>query len=82
MITFLLARLHRTRLHELVAARELPTEFAPDVVRIACPKCGDEFFADLEPEEEPILLDQAEWAAVVRLDEECPDHAHRFEVDQ
>ena len=64
---FLLARIHRARLRELVA----------------CPRCGDEYFADLNPNEsEPQWLQEDEWEALVRLDEECPDHAHRFVVGE
>ena len=83
MTTFLMARIHPGRLRELVAAWNLPPEYAPiDMIIVACPRCGAEFFPDLDPEEEPITLEEDEWAARVRLDGECPDHAHRFEVGE
>ena len=77
---FLHARIHHARLRELSATGDAPADFARDVVFVHCPKCGDAYFADLAPEEEPWLLDDEEWAAVVHLDAECPDHAHRFSV--
>ncbi len=77
---FLHARIHHARLHELSATGQTSADFARDVVFVHCPTCGDAYFADLDPEEEPQLLDDEEWAAQTRLAGECPDHAHRFTV--
>ena len=80
-ITFLLARLHHARLRELVAGYGIPAELVPEPRIIQCPRCGDEFFADIDPAgDEPRWLEEDEWEALVRLDGECPDHAHRFAV--
>lgn len=67
------ARVHRTRLRELIAAVPVFGDQSPEPLMIACPACGDEFFADLEA---------LEWGALVRLEGECPDHAHRFAVGE
>ncbi len=72
MTVFLHARIHRARWRALIAA---------EPVLIACPTCGTAYAADLEPEEEPVELEADEWAALVRLDAECPDHPHRFSVN-
>ena len=77
------ARLHRARLRELVTGHAIPAELVAAPLLIACPRCGDEFFADLGPDEsEPRFYESDEWEAVVRLDRECPDHAHRFAVGE
>lgn len=76
---FLLATLHRARYRELVAESggDLPLEpFTLD-----CPKCGAVYLADLAPEDEPWDIEEQEWAALVRLDAECPDHPHRFTAE-
>ena len=75
------ARVHRARYRELVAAEGLALDGAPDVPLFACPRCGDEFFLDLENDREVWDEEALEWAAIVRLDEECPDHAHRCAID-
>jgi hypothetical protein len=74
------ARIHRAELRALIAASPIFGEQPPEPVLIACPRCGDEYVADLGPYDEPETLEGDEWAALVRLDEECPDHAHRFSV--
>ena len=77
---FLHAGIHHARLDELRTGVASPFEFARAVVFVACPVCGDSYFADLSPDDEPALLDADEWAAQVKLVDECPDHAHRFSV--
>jgi hypothetical protein len=77
-MVFLLASLHRDRYRQLVA--ETGGELPPEPFTIACPKCGDLCIADLGPDDEPQALELQEWAALVRLDAECPDHAHRVAV--
>ena len=75
------ARVHRARYRELVAAEGLALDAAPEPVLFACPRCGDEFFLDLDTDTEPWDVEEAEWQAVTRLDGECPDHAHRFVIE-
>jgi hypothetical protein len=53
-----------------------------DVLLIGCPRCRDQYFADIEREAEPLALQEARWAARVRLAEECPDHSHWFVVGE
>lgn len=67
-------------LRALIAQVPLFGEQPPEPVMIACPRCGDDYFADLAPYEEPATLEEDEWAALVRLEVECPDHAHRFTI--
>lgn len=50
-------------------------------VIIGCPSCGVWYFADLAAGEEPPELEVAVWEGEERLLAECPDHAHRFEVE-
>ena len=80
MVRFLMARVHRGRYRQLVAGAGLPSEAVPDVALIACPVCGHEYFADLEPGAEPWDEEALEWLALELLAGECPDHAHRFVV--
>ncbi len=77
---FLHARVHHARLRELSAAGDSPADFAQDLVFVHCPVCGDAYFADLDPGDEPVLQDGMEWAAQAHLAGECPDHAHWFRV--
>ena len=79
---FLHAQLHLYRLRELITSVPVFGDRPPEPLLIACPKCGDQFFGDLEPYEEPWDLEALEWAALVRLEGECPDHAHRFAVGE
>ena len=62
------------------SAEGLALDAAPEPVLFACPRCGDEFFLDLDHDCEVWDADALEWQALVRLDGECPDHPHRFEV--
>ena len=76
------AGVHRARFRELVAGEGLPAELVPEVRRIACPHCGDWYFAELDPaESERFDLEAREWAALVRLEGECPDHPQNFVVE-
>ncbi len=49
----LMARVHRGRYRQVVASIGLLVAEVPDVALIACPRCGDEYFADLERGAEP-----------------------------
>ena len=79
---FLHARIYRQRYRELIAEVPVFGDRPPEPFTIACPKCGDVYLAELAPYDEPWDLEEQEWEAVVRLDDECPDHAHRFEVGE
>ena len=68
------AVLHRDRIRLLWQNEPLK------LVLVICPKCGDEFFADLESSGDPSELDDESCEALTRLERECPDHAHRFVV--
>jgi hypothetical protein len=74
------ARIHRADLRELIAASPIFGAQPPEPVMIACPRCGDEYLADLAPHEEPLELEAEERAALERLEGECPDHAHKFDT--
>ena len=78
---FLLAAVHRADYRRQVEAAGVPLDHAPEVVDVRCPRCGALYVADLEPDEEPWDLEALEWAAIKRLDAECPDHAHAFAVE-
>jgi hypothetical protein len=74
------ARIHRDELRALIVAAPIFGEMPPEPLLIACPRCGDEYVADLGAYEEPVTMEEDEWAALMRLDGECPDHAHRFTI--
>ena len=79
-VRLLLALLHRADYRRQVEAAGVPLDHAPDPVEVRCPRCGALYVADLEPDAEPWDLEALEWAATVRLEAECPDHAHAFAV--
>ena len=75
------AGVHRARFRELVAGEDLLAELVPEVLRLACPRCGDWYVADLDPEvPEPWDLEGQEWAALQVLGRLCSDHVHSFQV--
>jgi hypothetical protein len=76
---FLLASLYRREYRAMIAAEGIPLDVAPDPV-VRCPRCDVLYVADLAPDADPWDLEAAEWQAVVRLDGECPGHAHAFGV--
>ena len=78
---FLHARIHRVRLLQLMATWRARRVGLPDVLLISCPRCRDQYFADVERNVELLALQEARWAARVRLAQECPDHPHRFTVE-
>lgn len=45
-----------------------------------CPTCQYPYLAVLDPHEATRDLQGDVWKALRRLNQECPDHAHRFEV--
>jgi hypothetical protein len=78
---FLLAAVHRAAYRRQVEAAGVPLDHAPDLVDVRCPRCGDLYVADLEPDDEPSDLEALEWAATLKLEAECPDHPHAFAVE-
>ncbi len=81
-VRFLLASLYRAEYRALIAAEGIPLDVVPDVVDVACPRCGALYVAELAPDEEPWELEAREWMALCRLNTECPNHAHRFVVSE
>ncbi len=77
---FLHAGIYRDRLRDLTAARAKigQDDTLPGSELLRCPRCSAPYLFDLEPDEEPITWDEAEWLAAVRLNDECPDHPHMF----
>ena len=47
-----------------------------------CPRCGWTYLADTEEDLDVGGADDYEYAATVRLERECPDHAHAFVVGE
>ena len=79
---FLHAQPHLYRLRELITSVPVFGERPPEPVVIRCPRCLDQWFADLEPYEELSDLEELEWEAQAKLFKECPDHSHRFTVGE
>ena len=80
MTRFLHARLHGNRLQDLACRESLGGDPLVPLVVVFCPRCAIDYFADIAPDDDPTGLKLETWAAVRRLDRECPDHAHRFVV--
>jgi hypothetical protein len=80
MTIFLHARLHRAQLRNQVTL-QLAASYHPPTPRcVACPTCGDLFFADREVASGPDVRELEAWEALAKLDAECPDHPHWFTV--
>ena len=71
----LLAPLHRAEYPRLIAANGVASEHAPDIMDVRRPRGDALYLAELADDEDPRDFEAREWAALVRLDEECPDHA-------
>ena len=78
---FLLASLYGAEYRQQIAAAGLSLDVAPDIVPVDCPRCQAGYVAERAIDDEPWDLEACEWAALVRLDRECPDHPHRFVVE-
>jgi hypothetical protein len=78
MTRFLHARLHRSRLRDVVAAHLAADAGSPRPVMAIYPTCGDAFFADPTRVGHRSALEV--WEALAKLDGECPDHPHWFTV--
>ena len=49
-------------------------------LELACPRCRMRYFLDGEPPADPRAHEDLKNRAVARLNEECPDYLHHFEV--
>jgi hypothetical protein len=84
-MTFLHARIHRERFHEIVSALTALGVQPAEPLTLRCPNCTTEVFLDLEPTPESLVEASRRratltWTVRRRLSRECPDHAHRFEI--
>ena len=79
-VEFLLARLHRSRLHEVIDARIALGRWAPAPLLAVCPRCGLEYFADTAHIDESVNWEWVQGVAQLRLYRECPNHPARFPV--
>lgn len=79
-VEYFLVALYQSKYKTLITLDRSPLSVAPLVSEIACPRCGGLFVAERSP------ADSRDFSAIERtaltlMDEECPDHAHRFSVD-
>jgi hypothetical protein len=65
---FLHASIHRDELRALIAAAPVFGDIPPEPVMVDCPTCGDTFFADLAPYDEPLTQGAS---LVGSLDADC-----------
>ena len=81
---FLHGGVHRAFLRDLTRRPPVAGEVPPELFVVGCPRCGLEYFAHPLGELPPLRARAARMAARVaartRLQEECPDHGHRFEL--
>ena len=49
-------------------------------VVVRCPRCRDPYVAQVPTQLGPRDRESLTYRATTRLNRECPDHAHRFEV--
>ncbi len=75
---FLLASLHRAGCQTLVAADSVLLDSSWALGEVTCPRCGIVYVADLALDVDPWDVVAHNIGARVRLDGECPDHAHQF----
>ena len=80
-INFLLARLHRGRLADILTDLAILGPWPPEPLLAVCPRCGLEYFADVAHPDESVDWEWVEGAALLRLHRECPDHAAGFTVN-
>jgi hypothetical protein len=80
-LRFIHCGVHRKAFRSLIRGEAGTDEDAPEPVIIGCPSCGQWYFADLKPDVRPADLEIKVWQGEELLLAECPDHAHRFEVD-
>ncbi len=77
---FLHRHVHRNRYLDAVVARAHANRAVLEPPEIACPRCRLRYFLDGEPPADPWEHEDLENRAMARLDGECPDHGHHFEV--
>jgi hypothetical protein len=71
---------HRQEFRRLVRGEDGAPEDQPEPVIIGCPTCGVWYFGGRSPGEDAFDSEEQVSAAEERLQTECPDHAHRFEM--
>src|SRR5215208_395912 len=80
-VRFLLARFHTAEYRRQIEAAGFPAGHQPEEpMQLRCPRCDALYLAELADDEDPWDFEARAWAALVRLDRECPDHAHAFTV--
>ena len=77
---FLLASLYRPEFRTITERIYVPPGPEPMVLHVECPECSQDYVADLGMDVDPWDMEEAEYKAMVRLQEECPDHPHQFAV--
>lgn len=80
---FLHSGVHRDFRRDLSRQVTISGEVFADVFLVECPRCGDEYFAnplgEIPPRSALAVRQAARAAARARLNEDCPDHVHRFD---
>ncbi len=79
---FLHLHVHRARYRDAVIVRFEEGLLTCEPPTVDCPRCGWSYFADSGEELEPDEAEVLAFRATVRLDRECPDHAHAFVVGE
>ena len=77
---FLHARVHRGLFRALAERGFAIASPAALVVLALCPMCGACWFAPLQTALRPDERERVEDDATRQLSEDCPDHAHRFNL--
>lgn len=81
---FLHRAVHIAFWRDLTRTLTVAGEVPPEVFEVACPDCGAPYFAnplrDIPPRAALAVRQAARASARARLSEQCPDHAHRFQV--
>ena len=77
-MTFLHARIHALELRALDDQGVSLDD--PKLLVVRCPRCRDPYFAQVLAQLGPRDRESLKYRATTRLNRECPDHAHRFEV--
>ena len=79
-LRFLHVRVHRGLFRALAERGFATASPAALVVLVACPGCDACWFAPLQAVLSPDEREQVEYDAARRLSDDCPDHAHRFNL--
>ena len=85
MTQFLHSGVHRAFLRDLTRQFPVAGEVSPELFVVQCPQCRTDYFANPLREVPPLAQLAARRtiraAARMRLERECPDHTHRFDID-